>query len=254
MALSLKRLIERCLPESLVMHLRAFDNYFFGEPEVRLIKRICRPGCTAVDAGANIGIYTYFLNGHAAEVYAYEPNPGLAGRLHKLMPKVKVRNLALSDSVAELTLKVPLDSKGRLSHELASVAQEFSGPTVDFSVHAVTIDSENLQDVGFIKIDVEQHERAVLRGAMSTIQRCRPNILIEVYPLKYDHELAEEFSFLLNEKYIGWFSWADGWKPLSELDSKIHLRSENFGDSKRFIGNNLLFFPVESPLSINGPM
>jgi len=30
-----------------------------------------------------------------------------------------------------------------------------------------------------IKIDVEQHERAVIQGALATIERCRPVIMIE---------------------------------------------------------------------------
>lgn len=34
-------------------------------------------------------------------------------------------------------------------------------------------------DVGFIKIDVEGHELAVLKGATSLINRCRPVLLVE---------------------------------------------------------------------------
>ncbi len=41
---------------------------------------------------------------------------------------------------------------------------------------------DNVYDgtAGFIKIDVEGHEQAVLDGAVETIDRCRPRILVEI--------------------------------------------------------------------------
>ena len=33
---------------------------------------------------------------------------------------------------------------------------------------------------GFIKIDVEGHEQAVLDGAVETIRRCKPRMLVEI--------------------------------------------------------------------------
>ena len=41
------------------------------------------------------------------------------------------------------------------------------------------LDQYGLEDVGFLKIDVEGHELAVLRGATETISRSYPSILVE---------------------------------------------------------------------------
>ena len=41
------------------------------------------------------------------------------------------------------------------------------------------LDYYGLEDVGFLKIDVEGHELAVLRGATETISRSYPSILVE---------------------------------------------------------------------------
>ena len=41
------------------------------------------------------------------------------------------------------------------------------------------LDDLALGDVGFVKIDVEGHELAVLRGAAETLQRNRPPLLVE---------------------------------------------------------------------------
>ena len=161
---SIRSKLAELLPRSMVMHLRALDHYVNGEPELRLLKVLVDPRRKAIDAGANIGTYSYFLRKYAAGVWAYEPNPKLAAMLKAVMPTVNVRQVALSDRPADLMFSVPIDSEGIPSHELGSVAQDFSGQVQKFPVQCITIDSEALSDVGFIKIDVEQHEREVLRG------------------------------------------------------------------------------------------
>src|SRR5687768_6475036 len=146
------------LPPVAVLHLRALDHYINGEKELRLLRGLVDPNRLAIDAGANIGTYSYFLSKYAVEVYAYEPNPELAARLRALMPILKVRQFALSDTQRELIFSIPIDNSGRPHHELGSVAQTFSGQVHRYAVECITIDSEALNEVGFIKIDVEQHE------------------------------------------------------------------------------------------------
>lgn len=249
----LKSLATALLPETVLMHLRAADHYFNGEEELRLIAKICPRGREAIDAGANIGTYSYFLRKYASRVYAFEPNPDLAKRLGELMPDVKVRNAALSDEPKELVLQVPVEADGSMRHELASVGQKFEGRVAEFRVEGTTIDAENYKNVGFIKIDVEQHERQVLRGSLETIRRCRPAILVEVYPLKYAGTLGEEFAFVTRLDYTAWFSFKGNWHPLTSLDPKVHTVAANFGKQDAFIGNNLFMFPNEHALAKTGP-
>ena len=249
----LKSTLAAILPERGLLHLRAADHYLNGEHELRLLPVICPTGRAAIDAGANIGSYCYFLRRHASKVYAYEPNPELARRLTQLMPDVDVRNVALSDKSMDLVLHVPTDAAGRAHHELGSVVTEADGPMTEYRVKGITIDSEQLADVGFIKIDVERHEREVLRGALTTIARCRPVMLVEVYPLQYRQSLQETFAFITDLGYSAWFFLDGRWLPLASLDPATHTHSANFGDPKRFIGNNLLFFPSEHRCATTGP-
>lgn len=249
----LKATLNRLLPDSALMHLQAVDHYFNGEPEIRVVRLLAEKGKVAIDAGANIGTYSYFLRRRARRVHAYEPNPGLAARLKRLMPDVAVRQVALSSAPGSLQLAIPLDASGRPSHELGSVAQTFSGECVIFTVECITIDSEGLNEVGLIKIDVEQHEREVLRGALQTISRCRPVIFVEVYPLKYEKPLAEEFAFVLDHGYCAWFSFRGKWHPLSDFRRETHALEENFGNADMFMGNNLFMFPKEHPCATLGP-
>ena len=250
----LKKMIKNAMPERLMLHMQALDHYLHGEAEIRLISQLSPAGRDAIDAGANIGTYTYFLQKHARHVYAFEPNPRLASSLSKMFPHVSVRNLALSDSAGDVVLSIPLDPNGNDLHELASIAQEFDGPIKEFQVKSVTIDSAQFDNVGFLKVDVEQHEREVLRGALETIKRCRPTIMTEVSPLKYDQDLPQVFDFLTEQQYAGWFRFGGRWIPLHDFKRDIHSNSAHFGDKERFMGGNMLFFPTEHALSRSGPM
>jgi FkbM family methyltransferase len=240
------------LPERLSAHLHALDHYWRGEPEIRLLRRICSSNRTAVDVGANIGTYTYFLRTITSRVYAYEPNPELAARLERIFPKVRVRNVALSDRTATVELHIP-KTNGKLRHELGSIAQSFGQDVQVHQVDAVTLDSEVLPDVGFLKIDVEQHERAVLRGALETISTWRPVIMTEVTPLLYESRLDQTLAFLTNLDYVGWFGFGRAYVPLTEFDPQHHANPVNWGNPNAFIRNNMFFFPRENDLARVGP-
>jgi FkbM family methyltransferase len=249
----LKVLIRKAIPAHLLVHMQAWDHYLNGELEIRLISQLAEVGRDAIDAGANIGTYTYFLRRHARRVYAFEPNPNLASKLSRMFPHVVVRNLALSDKLGEVVLKMPIDAHGVELHELSSIAQTFDGPTKDFPIKSVTIDSEQFDNIGFLKVDVEQHEREVLRGALETIKRCRPTIMTEVSPLKYERALPEVFTFLTEQSYVGWFRYAGQWLPLTGFKPETHANQANFGNAEKFIGGNILFFPAEHALAQSGP-
>ncbi|HUZ11388.1 MAG TPA: FkbM family methyltransferase [Caulobacteraceae bacterium] len=50
----------------------------------------------------------------------------------------------------------------------------------EISVPVARLDDFQLPPIGFIKIDVEGHEEAVLQGARETIGRNRPALMIEI--------------------------------------------------------------------------
>jgi len=241
----IKAVLKKILPEGLLVHLQAANHYFYGEPEIRLIRHICPRGKLALDIGANIGTYTYFLSRYASQVYAYEPNPDLAERLKKLFPRASVRNAAVSNASGRLTLRIPVED-GRIQHELGSVAQPLEdSEVVVYEVPAITIDSEGLDNVGFIKIDAEQHEREVLHGALETIRNCRPTIMTEATPLLYASSLPETFRFVTDLDYEGWFTFESRHLPFTEFDPHVHANPEKFGIS--FMNTNIFLLPTDAP-------
>jgi hypothetical protein len=120
-----------------------------------------------------------------------------------------------------------------------------------------TLDSVYQGDVGFIKIDVEGHEQAVLDGAVQTIRRCRPRLLVEIDERLSPGGLDRAKAYFKDLDYRGYFVQAGHIEPIS-LFSPDHLqnpadlpdltaplqRRQRFG---RYI-YNFIFLPRDEPI------
>lgn len=143
-------------------------------------------GRNAVDVGANRGIYTYWMGKRALRVDAFEPQPALARYIRGAhLRNVRVHETALSDHAGIAKMLVPDDdglariASSDTTDAVSAAAEASLGVMMELSVETRTLDSYNLADVGFLKIDAEGHELAVLRGAHETITGSRPVVFIE---------------------------------------------------------------------------
>ena len=148
---------------------------------------------------------------------------------------------ALSAEPGQLTLKIPVYADVE-EPGLASLSQDFADAdrvrSIEFPVRPM--DSEPLGAVGFVKIDVEQHEREVLEGAMDLIAAQKPNLLVEVSPLLYDQPLPTVFAPILALGYRGYFLFESRLVGFESFDPAVHTRRENLGDQHKFVGNVIL--------------
>ena len=151
-----------------------------------LITSLVPPGRNAIDVGANRGVYAYWMSKRASVVDAFEPQPDLARYIRSArLRNVRVHEIALSDHAGVARLLVPSnDGLARLASPNGADAVEAQaeaelGATTELPVQMQTLDSLGLLDVGFLKIDVEGHELAVLRGANETIAKNRPVVFME---------------------------------------------------------------------------
>ena len=78
----------------------------------------------------------------------------------------------------------------------SNIVTEKKGGQTYLEVHLVTIDSYDFKNVGFIKIDVEDHEYQTLQGAQKTIKRYAPTIMIE---LKNDNTYYNDIMKFMND-------------------------------------------------------
>lgn len=171
------------LPPSRFYRQRIAQEAASGEPELAVLDRLMRRGGTAVDIGANQGVFAFALSGLAERVVCFEPNPDYARFARwMLRGRAEVHTLALADAPGHGTFYVPHADDGMVLHLAGSLKHTHTQfRTIEsFEVEIRTLDAFALTDVRFIKADVEGSEREVLEGARATIARERPAILLEL--------------------------------------------------------------------------
>lgn len=219
------------------------------EPELRHLADYLEPGHVAIDVGANHGVWSYRLARLSSAVEAFEPQPWCADTLASWgSPRVHVHREGLSDADGELTLAVP-QAGGKPLTGYAT----FEDAPADWQrvpVPVRRLDDFGFTDVGFVKIDVEGHERAVLRGAAETVRREKPVLVIEV---EQRHLGTTPVGDVLAEVealgYGGWFLLDGVWTPLAAFDYAKHQAPyENDTGNAAYV-NNFLFLPAGGRLS-----
>jgi FkbM family methyltransferase len=147
---------------------------------LRMWSSVVKPGQVVLDVGAYTGLFSIIAGLNGASVVAFEPMPANRWRLGINLALNKVAatiyDCAVSDTNGKATLNfnpgVPLTTG-------ASLEPGIPHHRTSLLVRTVRIDGLALQNIAAIKIDVERHEPAVLRGAMQTIKRDRPVMMIE---------------------------------------------------------------------------
>lgn len=214
-----------------------------GEPGLKLVPFLVDPDRLCLDIGANRGIWAHQMALHASAVLAFEPNPKLFEFLNKAARKpVLCRPDALSNEIGEAELLVPGEN-GRFSNQGASLNPDKVGEAahIRVSVKTTTLDHLDPPPVGFMKIDVEGHERAVVEGALGVIARDKPTMIIEIEERHTGRDLNGELDFIE----------ALGYRTLVIANGKLIERSRFDIDrdhrdkaGKPGYANNFVFLPI----------
>jgi FkbM family methyltransferase len=204
MPLPLREKLTMLVPPSLFYARRITEEARTGEPELAILAKLIPRGGTAIDVGANRGVFAFALAGIADRVVAFEPNPDYAFFARwMLRGRAEVHELALSDERGRGTFYVPLSDQGMVLHLAGSLKRAHSQfrNIETYDVEVRTLDEFGLVDVHFIKADVEGSEREVLDGARATIARDRPVLLLELLsgthqdPAAYTVAICESFGY-----------------------------------------------------------
>ena len=187
MGLSRDDKIKRWLPAGFYYSQKIAKVTRNGEPELRILRDLVPAGCTAIDVGANRGYYSYALSKIAGSVQAFEPHPELARfARRKLGPTIPVHEVALSNRKGWTTLYVPQVQRGVDVHYNSSLKKVYPYETyIEFRVPMKTLDDFAFDHVGFIKIDAEGSDMDIVEGARETIERDRPNMIVELVAMTH---------------------------------------------------------------------
>jgi FkbM family methyltransferase len=172
-------------------------------------------GKTVIDIGANKGIYTYWMSKKAGEkgkVISFEPQPELEAFLNDVkesfnLTNVSVVNKGLSDTAGKFKMyRKNVGAGGAKFAQQGEVISESEGLR-EVEVSVTTLDNylkdKNINNISFIKCDVEGHELSVFKGGEKTLRASMPTLLFEC--LHKEAVKGELFSFLNDLGYKGFF-------------------------------------------------
>lgn len=154
-----------------------------------------------IDVGTNTGYFSIIASLMGKEVTAFEPFPSAYNRLLENLElnetQIKVCHAAASDFIGETQfhydakIKIPAGS---------SIETGFKRNRQSMTVPVVTVDSQVSHPVSLLKIDVEGHELAVLRGSKDTIEKNRPFLILEA---NKEHHLEDLQAWCEENGYVG---------------------------------------------------
>jgi FkbM family methyltransferase len=201
------------------------------EREMELLDTLCDRERTGIDVGAKVGAYTYRIRDRSSDVLAFEPIPLFHQMLFKVFQgrRARIENCAVSRTAGTAVLRVPYDHRrnhrqfGRSTIEQANSLTNTRVHGYDqIEVQTRTIDSYELPQVGFMKIDVEGHELAVLEGAQQTIAQSRPNMLIECNDEHQPDGVARLASWMAAARYDAYFMFGGRLHAIADYDRELH--------------------------------
>jgi FkbM family methyltransferase len=139
-------------------------------------ERLIKPGDVCLDVGANMGYYTILLSylaGPTGLVHAFEtmsePRELIAEQLCLNGLQAQIHPFGLSNTRREQPNLLT-------NYSWPPDGYEQKAETVQFC----TLDELGLSPIDFIKVDTDGYELHFILGAMATLKRERPSILLEV--------------------------------------------------------------------------
>ncbi|MFA6260620.1 MAG: FkbM family methyltransferase [Bacteroidia bacterium] len=173
-------------------------------PELFHLSQLIKPGFVCIDIGANVGYYSSFMSkyaGPSGHIYAVEPVSLFAEIFAANTKRFGIGNItlhqtALGGTDGEVIMGTPV-IQGVVRHGLTRVldASETAGMRT-YKVPLQVPDKlfANLQQLDFIKCDVEGYEVHLFPHLMQTIHRFRPLIQVEISTLENRRILFDLFS------------------------------------------------------------
>jgi len=160
------------------------DDWF--ESEIKFVRKFLKPGMSALDIGANAGLYTLTMAQHVGSsgyVLAFEPTQKM---VDLLKISININNFSNIDVVcAALSDKTGISTLINQGHSVVNNVVDYNdtiangSPVKTYRLDEVAISTTGKQ-FDFVKIDTEGSEPLILAGASSFLKYSSPVIMAEV--------------------------------------------------------------------------
>ncbi|MDP2083225.1 FkbM family methyltransferase [Pseudotabrizicola sp.] len=232
-----------------------YERYELEALEELIFPRMDRSG-QAIDVGANIGNHSLFFARHFPSVVSLEPHPRTFRLLAcnaDLVPNVIALNLGASSAETEISVAQDLLNLGATSVRPSDRPVGLGSKPVTLKLVPIDIIPEvaAAQRVSFIKLDIEGHEEAALRGAEKTLRRHGPIVAMEILPEDINEGSTPSIELLRNLGYTNFIAS----RPATRI---ARLPNRTFKRLKALLSligrapsERREFVPVEFPLPPN---
>ena len=171
-------------------------------------KKFGKANSVILDVGANIGCHTIpfaQLFDGSCEVYAFEPEP----EAHDILSEnIKLNNLTnvriikkgLSNETKKQEFFINPHSGGST---LSPNPEHGTDQSNTIDIDTIKLDDLNINNIGFIKVDIQFWEYYFLEGALETLIRNRPPLVLELCSRNQEEKIDAErcFELLKSIKY-----------------------------------------------------
>ncbi len=156
---------------------------------------ICKKKRICIDIGANVGLWACDLVKSFDHVIAFEPVEEFRNCFVKNVSSknYELHPIALGSSESFIEMNIV---EGNTGHSHID-QQSFGKGTIPLK----PLDSFNFTNVDMIKIDVEGFEEEILKGAMYTIEKNKPVLVIEQQNHEYKNDMLEKPAIKILESW-----------------------------------------------------
>lgn len=164
-----------------------YNNSLLGEGTYESENVFVKEGDVVMDVGANIGVFSIYsiLKRQAKLVYAFEPVKSSFEinernfKLNGVFNKVYSINKGLGNSEGVFDLFISSNNIGANS----LVFNQDGNKTESVSITTLDnfVETKSIQQLDFIKVDIEGAERLFLEGALNTLAKFKPKLSICTY-------------------------------------------------------------------------
>ena len=219
----LKNVVKTIFPQHMQLWLTYNHKKLRGslDPEMLFVERNLTQHRRFLDIGANVGIYSFHFASTFAQIDAFEPISEITYRLRDMRREsIRTHSVALSNNSGDLSFYIPIID-GRTVPGLASLEIR-DKPNEERLVKVKRLDDYLFEDVDLIKIDVEGHESSVIEGAIETIRKTFPILIVEIEQRHISKPIDEVFNLILEIGYDGFFSKNDELISIDEFSYSTH--------------------------------
>lgn len=169
----------------------------------------------ALDIGANIGNHSLIFSGFFKTVHAFEPNPQ-SSRLLEINAAIKPNIVVHQFGLGEVS------GRFHLQETPQNVGQSVVTDSGDLEIEIRRLDDLSIDDVRFIKLDVEGFEARVIAGGLEFLRRHQPIVAFEQLAHEFDGDGSPTLRALSDLGYR--FCWLeDGAVKYRRIASIVEL-------------------------------